>query len=164
MAGFRSILTTLALGTAIISRPAIAQHGSSASLTHVVTVTVPPRVKVQVARVATSVATASVATAVAVSANKGAVQGLALSVSATRDWVLSIGSSAASPRSHVQWSHNGNSGFSTVTNGQVNVASGTLSSDPRAATLFFRNTSVAAQSVSGQAGDGEPVILTVSAP
>lgn len=159
MAGFRSILTTLALGTAIISRPAIAQHGSSTSLTHVVTVTVPPRVKIQVARVA-----ASVATTVGVSANKGAVEGLALSVSATRDWVLSIGSSAASRRSHVQWSLNGNTGFSTVTHGQVNIASGSLSSDPRAATLFFRNTSAAAQSVSGQAGDGEPVILTVSAP
>lgn len=160
MAGLRTILTTLALGTAIISRPAVAQYGSS-SLTHVVTVTVPPRVKVQVGKVSSSVAAA-----VKVPANIGSIDALAVSVSATRSWVLAIGSGATSAQrqSHLQWSLNSNSGFSTVTNDQVTVASGRLSSDPRAGTVFFRNATVAGQAARGAGGNGEPVVLTVFAP
>jgi hypothetical protein len=161
MAGLRSILTALALGTAIISRPAVAQHGSSSSLTHVVTVTVPPRVKVQVGKVSSSVGAS-----VKVPASIGSVDGLAVSVSATRSWVLSIGSGSISdPRqSHVQWSLNNKSGFSTVTNNQATVASGTLSSDPRAGTMFFRNANAAGQAAAGAGGNSEPVVLTVAAP
>jgi hypothetical protein len=139
MAGLRSILTALALGTAIISRPAVAQRGSSSSLTHVVSVTVPPRVKVQVGKISSSVVAAVKAPASIVS-----VGGLAVSVSATRSWVLAIGSGA--------------------TPAQLTVASGTLVSDPGAGTVFFRNANVAGQAAAGAGGNGEPVVLTVFAP
>src|SRR6202162_6636177 len=75
---FRSILATLAIAV-IGVRPVLAQPGSS-SLTHTVSVTVQPRVQVVVRNVAAQPA-ASVA-------GSTTVEGLALSVSATRPWTL----------------------------------------------------------------------------
>jgi len=160
MTGLRFMLTTLALGTAMISSSATAQHGSSASLTHVVTVTVPPRIRVQVERI-----TPSVAAAVKVSDKKGAPDALALSVSANRAWVLSIGSGVSGARqSHVQWSLDNSSPFSGLTNGQAMIASGERFADPTVATVFLRNASASRASTLAGGGNDETVLLTVTAP
>jgi hypothetical protein len=151
------MVMAVAIGIAILSRSAAAQHGSSTSLTHTVSVTVPPRVKVQVG-------TVSAAVAPSVQEGKEAsAQGLALSISATRAWVLSIGSGTASSKAaSVRWSVDANSGFSKLTSDQVTVASGVLSTTPRDSMLFFQNLPQAKSqdAIAGQA----PVILTVTAP
>lgn len=149
MARYICMLTALALGSAIVSRPAVAQQGSSVSLTHTVTVTVPPRVKVQVQSAPQISSTQS-------------TDGLALSVNATQPWTLSIGSAARS--SKVQWSLDQTSGFANVSARHTTVASGTLSQTPTTAMVFFRNAAKA-----GTSGDENPdgsnaVMLTVVAP
>jgi hypothetical protein len=141
-----------AIGIAILSRSSAAQHGSSTSLTHTVSVTVPPRVKVQVG----ALSSASVKSVSAASA-----QGLALSVSATRAWVLSIGSAASSKSSAVRWSTDAVSGYSKLTADQVTVASGALSTMPTDSMLFFQNLP---QARSHDDAAQVPVILTVTAP
>ena len=98
MAGLRRTLTVLALGSAIISRTAEAQYGSSVSLTHTVTVTVPPSVKVQVTSAAPTAQRSGL-----VASSQTTIDGLALSVSATQPWTLSIASAAG--KSGLQWSH-----------------------------------------------------------
>jgi len=79
---------TLAIAMLVVSRPLFAQSGST-SLTHTVSVTVQPRVKVVVRNVATQPAAP-----VAGSASASGAEGLALSVSATRPWLLLIGAPA----------------------------------------------------------------------
>ena len=154
MAHLRTALAAIALGSAFISRSAVAQHGSSVSLTHTVTVTVPPRVKVRVgsAQVAPSVMHASAQTS---------TNGLSLSISATQPWSLSIG--AAAPKSKLQWSRDGQSEFSAVTNRQAVVASGTVSQIPTSATVFVRPTVTVVSSRDGGAADSGAVMLTVVA-
>ena len=85
---FRSIVATLAIATFVVSSPVLAQSGST-SLTHTVSVTVQPRVKVVVRNVATQPAAP-----VAGSASAFGAEGLALSVTATRPWILLIGGPA----------------------------------------------------------------------
>ena len=85
---FRSIVVTLAIVMFVVSRPMFAQSGST-SLTHTVSVTVQPRVKVVVRNVATQPAAP-----VAGSASASGAGGLALSVTATRPWMLLIGAAA----------------------------------------------------------------------
>ena len=85
---FRSIVMTLAIAMFVVSRPMYAQSGST-SLTHTVSVTVQPRVKVVVRNVATQPAAP-----VAGSASASGAEGLALSVTATRPWILLIGAPA----------------------------------------------------------------------
>lgn len=161
MAGLRGILAGLAISSAIMALPADAQSRGSASLTHTVTVTVPPRVKVQVAKLAFATLAP-----VGVSSRPTNVDGLSLTINANRPWVLAIGSQvgASTRKSRLQWSPDGNSGFTTVTTSHVAVASGVTSFDAKAATLFFRNvTSALGSSLTGY-NEGEPVVLTVSAP
>ena len=79
MAGFR-YTTAIALALALVSRASVAQH-ASVSLTHTVVVTVPPRVKVQVAP------TLSQSQQV-----ESGRTGLAVKVNATRGWALVVGS------------------------------------------------------------------------
>lgn len=150
MAGLRGILAGLAIGSAIISLPAVAQPGASASLTHTVTVTVPSRVNVQLAQFAVSTPAP-----VRLSSRQANTDGLSLTIRATQAWVLAIGRvyGVAARKSHLQWSPDGNSGFSTVTSRDVAVASGAGSYGAKATTLFF-----------ARGGDGEPIVLTVSAP
>ena len=157
MVGLRRTLTMLALGSAIASRGAAAQHGSSVSLTHAVTVTVPPRVKVQLAPVAPSVER----TARAVSGQS--TEGLSLSIDATQSWTLSIGS-AGRPSKH-QWSVDRESGFSALTRSDATVASGGLSPTPAIATVFLRRAAVGGL-VPRENGssDSDAVLLTVVAP
>jgi hypothetical protein len=158
MALTHRMVMAAALGIAITSRSAAAQHGSSTSLTHTVSVTVPPRVKVQVGALASSTSPK-----VSVGSLAGA-QGLALSVSATRAWVLSIGSAASSSKaSSVRWSTAANSGYSRLTAEQVTVASGALSTTPTDSMLFFQNPANV-KSESDNAAAQSAVVLTVTAP
>ena len=64
MVKLRRSLLAIVVGSAMISRAALAQYGSSSSLLHTVSVTVPPRVKVQVAALSpTSVSAVSAGSA-----------------------------------------------------------------------------------------------------
>jgi hypothetical protein len=148
----RSMLTAFVLGSALVSHTAVAQ-GSSVSLTHVVTVTVPPRVKVQVSNLAPAAQSAS-----RVIAGQTPTDGLALSISATQSWALSINS--AGKKSDLQWSHDRSSGFAKIAGRDATVASGMLSQVPTAATVFFRN---AAESVRSDTEGTDTVTLTVVA-
>ena len=156
MVRLRRSLLALALGSAMISRAAVAQRGTS-SLTHTVTVTVPPRVRVQVASF--SPTSSSSLSAARVSP---AMQGLSLSVSATQAWVLSIASNPSSQLAAVRWSLEQGAGFSKLTPSNVRIASGSLAGERTAATVFFRNAIDASSTYRDQIG--APVVLTVSAP
>ena len=156
MARIRLSLLAIVIGSALISRAAVAQLGSSSSLTHTVSVTVPPRVKVQVA----SFSPTSASSAASVSPS---TQGLSLTVSGTRAWVLSIGSNPSSELSAVRWSLESGTGFSKLTSSNVRIASGAVAGDPSAATVFFRNV-IDATSSDQRDRSGPPVVLTISAP
>ena len=110
MAVTRGLLVAFAIGSAIIARPAAAQSGSSASLTHTVSVTVPARVKVQVAN--SSVQTP----AVVKNTGRTSTDGLSLTINASRAWVLTAGSAsgAAASRSSLRWTSDSDSGLSSV--------------------------------------------------
>ena len=110
MAVTRGILAAFAIGSAIISLPAAAQSGSSASLTHTVSVTVPSRVKVQVANF--SVPTPGVVKNV----SQTKTDGLSLTINASRAWVLTAGSAsdAAASKSSFRWTSDSSSGLSTA--------------------------------------------------
>lgn len=153
MIALRRTLAALILGSAIVARPALGQQGASISLTHTVSVTVPPRLKVQVGSVA------SMSSSMSASADHS--NALAVSVYATRAWVLSIGSANGS---QVQWSTDDKASFTSVGRRDATVAAGEISPTPTAATLFLR--SMTAGNASDQIGGGttEPVILTVVAP
>lgn len=160
MVGSHRALLLVAAGIAIFSRPAAAQREGSSSLTHTVSVTVPPRVKIQVA----SLAPALTAT-VRAGDVQGSTQGLALSVSATRGWILSAERRAASNgrTSPTRWSLDAASGFSSLTSAPVRIASGAISNRPKAAQVFFRSAGGGSASAGDAAGES-PIILTVSAP
>ena len=153
MAGIRGILAGLVVGSAIVSLPAVAQSSASVSLTHTVSVTVPPRVKVQVANHSVSTP------AMVRNSVQTKTDGLALTVSATRAWVLTIGSAsdAAAAKSRLQWSTDGSSGFSTVTDRHAVVAAGVRSFESKDASLFFRTATA-------PRGQSESIVLTVAAP
>jgi hypothetical protein len=154
MVRLRGMLTGIVLGTALISRSAVAQ--SSVSLTHVVSVTVPPRVKVQVSNLAPAVQTAP-----SVSSRQTLTDGLALSISATQSWTLSI--TSAGKTTDLQWSHDRSSGFASIGGSDAMVASGALSQIPTAATVFFRNATTTDSSNRASANESDAVILTVAA-
>jgi hypothetical protein len=156
MVGLTRTLMAVALGTAMISLPAKAQQASS-SLTHTVTVTVPPRVKVQVAALSLTPSLVSVATA------KEPTQGVALTVNATRTWILSIGSARTSTtgNSNVRWSLDADTAFSQLSS-DVIIASGSLSNQPAAAGVYLRNGVNESRTRTG--GEQGPVVFTMSAP
>ena len=155
MTGIRGFMAAVAISSAVIPLSAGGQVGASVSLTHTVSVSVPPRLKVQVANLATSSQGPA-----SVSSVRPKADGLSITVNATQAWVLSIGSPVVSAASkpRVQWSTQSNSGFSTVTPQDVAVASGG-SYDARAAHVFFRS---ATSKLAGR--EAEIVVLTVSAP
>jgi|GEM_PF-648543 len=158
MVRVRRSLLAIAIGSTMISSRGVAQRESSSSLSHTVTVTVPPRVKVQVASF--SPASASAASAASLSPS---TQGLSLNVSATRAWVLSIGSNPSSELNAVRWSLEPGAGFSRLTSSNVRIASGAIAGESRAATVFFRNV-IDATSSDQRDQSGPPVVLTISAP
>jgi hypothetical protein len=149
MVGLRGIMAAVVMGSAFVALPANGQIGS-ASLTHTVSVTVPPRLKVQVANLAFSSPTVANVSSVRTKPN-----GLSITVNATQAWVLSIGSvsGVSATKSRVQWSADAESGFSPVSVRNVAVASG-ISYDAKASNVFFRSASSAA----------DMVVLTVAAP
>lgn len=147
MTVFNRMWSGLVLGTALLSSGAIAQ-GSSVSLAHMVTVTVPPRVKVQISN-----AVPFVQNAVSGSSVHATTNGLAVSVRATQSWALSISSNNKSP---IKWSHDQTSGFAPIGSDAI-VASGTNSQIPTAAAVYFRNDST------GSTAGSDAVILTVAA-
>jgi hypothetical protein len=154
MIRLRGMWTGLVLGSAIISRQSLAQ--SSVSLTHVVSVTVPARVKAQITSFAPAVQTATRASSI-----QAATDGLVVTVNATQAWTLSIGSAAG--KSKHQWSHDAASGFATVNTTDATIASGRISQLPSSAAVFFRTaSSVASSNRTGSEGS-EPVMLTVAA-
>ena len=153
MVSTRRMLALLSLGSAMVARPVLGQLGSSVSLTHTVSVTVPPRVKVQI-----GTASSAMQTGFSPSAPS---DGLAVSVNATQAWTLSIGSVNGS--SKVQWSTDRSAGFSSVGRRDATIASGEISSVPTLAMVFFRNEASAS---AGRPHSASPdaVILTVVAP
>jgi hypothetical protein len=151
MAHIRCAFIAFALGSALISRSGVAQHGASVSLTHTVTVTVPPRVRVQVGNAQATPRAMSVS-------GLPSANGLSLSISATQPWSLSIGTAAC--KGQLQWSRDGQSNFSAVTDGQSTVAAGTVSQIPTSATVFIRS---AAPKFDGGNEDSNIVMLTVVA-
>lgn len=153
MIRLRGMWTGLVLGSAIISRHSLAQ--SSVSLTHVVSVTVPARVKAQVTSFAPAVQTAT-----RVSSIQPATNGLVITVNATQAWTLSIGSTAG--KSTHQWSYDAASGFASVDTTDAMVASGTISHIPTSAALFFRNAPMVASSGAKGSEGSESVTLTVA--
>lgn len=155
MVGYRRTLLAVAMGMTMISLSANAQQASS-SLTHTVSVTVPPRVKVQVAALSATPSLLSVGTA------NQSTQGVALTVNATRTWILSIGT-ASSPagNSNIRWSLDSAAGFSKLS-ADVVIASGSLSSRPSAAGVYFR--SGAKEPSSKLESEQTPVVFTISAP
>jgi hypothetical protein len=115
MAGMRGIVAGFVISSAMIALPASAQRASSTSLTHTVSVTVPPRLKAQVSNLAFSSSTPA-----RVSSVQPRADGLSITINATQAWVLSIGSASPNTTSkpRAQWSGDGRSGFSTVTTGR----------------------------------------------
>jgi hypothetical protein len=154
MIRLRGMWTGLVLGSAIISRQSLAQ--SSVSLTHVVSVTVPARVKAQITSFAPAVQTATRASSI-----QAATDGLVVTVNATQAWTLSIGSAAG--KSKHQWSHDAASGFATVNTTDATIASGRISQLPSSAAVFFRTASAVASSNRTGSEGSEPVMLTVAA-
>lgn len=136
---------------ALVGVPALGQS-ASVSLTHTVSVTVPPRVKVQLTS-ATQEHAVSIFSAAGGSA-------LAISVSATQSWALSIASRSGG--SSLQWSTDARAGFSELAQRGATVARGDLSQNAAVSTLFLRDK----QAVGGsdRTGEGEAVVLTMVAP
>lgn len=156
MVRLRGMWTGLVLGSALVSRLAVAQNVSSVSLTHMVTVTVPPRVKVQVSNFAPAAQSA-----VSISSVQSTTDGLALSIRATQSWTLSIGSAAKS--SKLKWSHDQASGFAKMRGRDAIVASGTNAQGVTAATVFFRDAAANGPSDLSSTEGSDTVMLTVAA-
>jgi hypothetical protein len=156
MIRLRGMWTGLVLGSALVSRLAVAQNGSSVSLTHMVTVTVPPRVKVQVTNFAPAAQSAVTGSSVQSTTN-----GLALSIRATQSWTLTI--SLAARTSQLQWSHDQASGFAQLGGHDAIVVSGTNAQVATAATVFFRNAATNGSSSRTSTEGSDTVMLTVAA-
>ena len=156
MARIRGMWTGLVLGSALMSSVAVAQGGSSVSLSHLVTVTVPPRVKVQVSSFAPAVQTAVTGSSVQSTTN-----GLSLSIRATQSWTLSIGSTAKT--SQLQWSHDQASGFAKMGGRHAIIASGTNAQGATADNIFFRNAAANGSSDHSSTEGSDAVMLTVAA-
>jgi len=94
MARIRHTTAAVLIGLALVSRASAAQQSASMSLTHTVMVTVPPRVKVQVAAAQNQLQSETGRT------------GLAVKVNATRGWALVVASKRNAIESK-QWQSNG---------------------------------------------------------
>ena len=149
MAAFRRTWTGLVLGSVIFALPVLGQQASSVSLTHTVTVTVPPRVKVQVGAVAPAVRSSAT--------SAGA---LSISVNATQSWILSIGSND----SRVQWSTNAAAGFAGISPTGAMIASGGISQMAANATLYLRSVESGRRMERSHGEGADAVVLTVVAP
>ena len=137
-------LSAAAIALTFFAKFAVAQ--SSVSLTHVVSVTVPARVRVKVAQIQQPTVTVSNAGTVA--------SGLSLNINATRGWVVSI--ERGSSRSKLEWS-NGSSRFEPLRDSAVPLITRENSTQVTTANLVVRADGVDASSES-------TVRLTIAAP
>ena len=153
MVGVGRTILAAAFATALTSSSVIAQNASS-SLIHTVTVTVPPRVKVQVG----SFSPAS--PAVRVGNLDSSTQGLSVSVNASQAWTLSVAAASDAAPSSLRWSRDASSGYAGLTSSEVTIASGVLSNHPKAANIFFRDAARGSTTDSSTTS----IVLTVSAP
>ena len=128
MAKLRNMSAALTLALALTASASNAQQRGSVSLTHTVIVTVPPRVRVQVATTKNQMQSTS---------DKAS---LSVTVRATRNWSLGIGSKKASSTRWVD----GNSEASSM--------------------VVYRSTASQRTADMGGASGSEPVMLTVVAP
>jgi len=151
MVNLRPISLAVVLASAIVSREANAQ-GASVSLTHTVTVTVPPRVKVQVGPTATGMVRV---------ADEPSANGLSLSIKATQPWSLFIG---APRNSRLQWSRDAQSGFAAIRQGESAIASGTNTPVTTSATVFVRSSELEASvNDDDEGGESKTILLTIVA-
>jgi hypothetical protein len=161
MIGFRSGLVAMLIGGALFSRPAAAQYGdNSMSLTHVVTVTVPSRVKVRLSPLSMSSGTSAPA-AVKVSQSHSAT-GIGLSVRATKAWVLSIRAVSGSKRaagSPLHWSSSPKGEYKALTSADTVLVAGDRTESSADTAVFFQN----AKGSSSNDADST-IFLTVAAP
>jgi len=135
MIQLRGFLVAVIMIGATISRPANAQsRGASSSVTHVVSVSVPARVKVKVSSIA-MMSSRSIPAAVGVRAGSS---GLALTVNANQAWVLSASGLSGSPKAGLHWSGTRSAEITALGSGDGE-------------STFSRSSS-------------QPVLLTVSAP
>jgi hypothetical protein len=153
MVGFGRTILAAAFATALTSSTVAAQN-ASVSLVHTVTVTVPPRVKVQVGSFSPA------APAVRIGNLDSSTQGLSVSVNATQAWTLSVAAASDAAPSSIRWSRDASAGYAGLTSSEVTIASGALSNQAKAANVFFRDAT------GGRAIDSSStsVVLTVSAP
>ena len=152
MVGVGRTILAAAFAIALTSSTVAAQNGS-VSVVHTVTVTVPPRVKVQVGSFSQA------APAVRVGNLDSSTQGLSVSVNATQAWTLSVASASDAALSSIRWSRDASTGYAGLTSSEVTIASGVLSSQRKSANVFFRNARGSTIDSSST-----PVVLTVSAP
>jgi hypothetical protein len=153
MAHPRSIFAAIILASAITSRSSAAQAGS-VSLTHIVSVTVPPRIRVKIGSTTTTASTIP-------AQRQSSTDGLSLSINATQPWSLSIGTR---DDSKLQWSRDGKSGFSAVTGSESILATQALSPVTTSETIFIRPALGApTQSAAGDDDATKTVLLTIVA-
>ena len=147
MVGFRSVPVTLVLATALVSRPLGAQNGYATAV-HTVSVTVPPRVKTQVSSFSVSTLSSQPITA------GKPVRGVAVRVTATQPWILSIGAAKKSAPT-VKWSRTQHTGYSSISVNQAKVAAAARGTTTTDATLFL--------SSDVETTADAPVLLTMAA-
>lgn len=151
MVGVGRTILVAAFAAALTSSTVVAQSVST-TLIHTVTVTVPPRVKVQVGSL-------SSAAAVRVGNLDSSTQGLSVSVNASQPWTLSVAAASDVAPSSIRWSRDASTGYAGLTSSEITIASGVLSNQPRAASVFFRDARGSTINSSSTS-----VVLTVSAP
>ena len=150
MARVRTICVSTLLASAMISRPAGAQ-GTTTSLTHTVSVTVPPRIRVTVAN----------STAGAKATGLPRSPGLSLRINATQAWSLSID---APRNSKLQWSRDGESPFIPVDGPHHGTASATPGPAATATTIIVRSGTRDSSPFAAADGDiPTTVLLTIVA-
>jgi hypothetical protein len=164
MIQFRTLSVAIVVGSAMFfSRPAAAQYGNgSKSLMHTVSVTIAPRVKVELSLVSL-MSSHSAPAAVKLTSNQGSAEGLALSVHATQSWVLSMKSSGPVDRtrgSRVHWASSPSGNYSAITSADTVLVAGARAESRADTAVYFRD----AQNAAGSRSVEETVILTVSAP
>lgn len=162
MVQFRTFSLAILVGGAMLSRPAAAQYGNvTKSLMHTVSVTIAPRVKVEMSPLSL-MGSHSAPAAVKLTGNQNGAEGLALSVQGTQSWVLSMKSRAsAETDSNVRWSSSPRGEFTAITSVDTVLVAGKPSASPADTAVFFRG---AQQPGAPSNADQAAVVLTVSAP
>lgn len=147
MAGYRSMLATLAVITALSVQPLIAQSGTATSI-HTVSVTIPPRVKVEIAP---SPALAASTPTIKKTSN------LAVTVTATRAWTLSV--QGKKQRTRMQRSPATRGRYDSLPGSGAVVASGARATNSSDATVYLSADGINPD----DNGADAPVLITIAA-